>query len=53
MKLGILLALVVISSIITCGVVACGWSNLSNDQFPCDVVSVAGLCAVPSPTPAP
>jgi hypothetical protein len=52
MKFGILLALAVMLSIIVCGVIACG-SNLSNDQFPCDVVSIAGLCAVPSPTPVP
>ena len=44
-SVGVLLALVIASVIAACG--------LSNTQFPCDVLSVSGICAVPSPTPVP
>lgn len=32
---------------------ACGSEGLSNNQFPCNVLSVSGMCAAPSPTPVP
>ena len=41
-----LLALVMVTVL-----AACGSEGLSNSQFPCNILSVSGMCAVPSPTP--
>jgi hypothetical protein len=45
--------LVVLALVIATAVAACGTEGLSNNQFPCNVLSVSGMCAVPSPTPVP
>jgi len=45
--------LVLLILIMATAIAACGSSGLSNNQFPCNVLSVAGMCAVPSPTPVP
>lgn len=45
--------LALLALVIATVMVACGTEGLSNTQFPCNVLSVSGMCAVPSPTPVP
>jgi hypothetical protein len=45
--------LVLVALIIAIAIAACGTSGLSNNQFPCNVLSISGMCAVPSPAPVP
>lgn len=43
--------LALLALVIATVMAACGSEGLSNTQFPCNVLSVSGMCAVPSPTP--
>jgi|HubBroStandDraft_1064217.scaffolds.fasta_scaffold2396978_1 hypothetical protein len=47
------LVLALLALVIATVMAACGTQGLSNSQFPCNVLSVSGMCAVPSPTPVP
>ena len=46
-------AVLVLLALLATVMAACGTEGLSNNQFPCNVLSVSGMCAVPSPTPVP